>query len=99
MDEKNKGSDGGCLFGTSTFEGSYIGIILKSNVLRSRDYGVEKASQRFFSKSVQELSLSEGAMLAGLAKAPNGYSPTEHPEKALKRRNVVLQSMENAGII
>src|SRR5699024_10045254 len=62
-------------------------------------YGVEKASQRFFSKSVQELSLSEGAMLAGLAKAPNGYSPTEHPEKALKRRNVVLQSMENAGII
>jgi penicillin-binding protein 2A len=62
-------------------------------------YGIERASQRFFSKPAEELSIAEGAMLAGLAKAPNGYSPTEHPEKALKRRNVVLQALENAGYI
>lgn len=62
-------------------------------------YGVETASQRFFSKSVEELSIAEGAMLAGLAKAPNGYSPTEHPEKALQRRNVVLRAMEDASYI
>src|SRR5699024_1221938 len=60
---------------------------------------VERAPQGAVAKSQREVSLSEGALLAGLAKAPNAYSPTEHPEKALKRRNVVLQSMENAGII
>lgn len=62
-------------------------------------YGVETASQMFFSKSVKDLSIDEGALIAGLAKAPNGYSPIDHPEKALQRRNVVLQAMENAGFI
>ncbi|MFD1037681.1 transglycosylase domain-containing protein [Virgibacillus byunsanensis] len=62
-------------------------------------YGVENASQRFFSKSVTDLKLHEGALIAGLAQAPNGYSPIEHPERALNRRNIVLQSMENAGVI
>ncbi|WP_404451683.1 penicillin-binding protein [Virgibacillus necropolis] len=62
-------------------------------------YGVEEASQLFFSKSAEDLTLTEGAMLAGLAKAPNGYSPINHPEKALARRNVVLQAMDNAGKI
>ncbi|MFC4559170.1 transglycosylase domain-containing protein [Virgibacillus kekensis] len=60
-------------------------------------YGIEVATQKFFSKSVEDLTLSEGAMLAGLAKAPNGYSPINHPDRALDRRNVVLQAMENAG--
>lgn len=62
-------------------------------------YGVETAAQRFFSKSAEELSIAEGALLAGLAKAPNGYSPTAHPDKALERRNVVLQAMEDAAYI
>lgn len=62
-------------------------------------YGIETASQLFFSKSASELTLSEGALLAGLAKAPNGYSPINHPEKALTRRNVVLRAMDDAGII
>ncbi len=58
-------------------------------------YGVEMASQTFFSKPVGDLTIAEGAMLAGLAKAPNGYSPVEHPDKALQRRNVVLKAMED----
>lgn len=62
-------------------------------------YGVEAASEYFYSKSVEELTIAEGAMLAGLAKAPNGYSPIDHPEKALNRRNVVLQVMDEAGVI
>ncbi|HLR65775.1 transglycosylase domain-containing protein [Virgibacillus alimentarius] len=62
-------------------------------------YGVEAASQKFFSKSVKDLSIDEGALLAGLAKAPNGYSPIKYPEKALQRRNIVLQSMENTDIL
>ncbi|MFA1819057.1 transglycosylase domain-containing protein [Virgibacillus oceani] len=62
-------------------------------------YGVETASNYFFSKTARDLSVAEGAMLAGLAKAPNGYSPIEHPEKALERRDVVLHAMESTGVI
>ncbi|WP_370642464.1 transglycosylase domain-containing protein [Virgibacillus salidurans] len=62
-------------------------------------YGVETASNYFFSKSVGDLTVAEGALLAGMAKAPNGYSPINHPEKALDRRNVVLSVMEETGVI
>lgn len=62
-------------------------------------YGIETASQKFFSKSARDLSLEEGALLAGLAKAPNGYSPINHPEKAINRRNTVLKVMENQSKI
>ncbi|TRM11853.1 PBP1A family penicillin-binding protein [Lentibacillus cibarius] len=62
-------------------------------------YGVEAASRKFFNKSASELTLSEGALLAGLAKAPNGYSPIRHPDKAETRRNVVLKAMVDTGNI
>lgn len=62
-------------------------------------YGIEAATNLYFSKSASELSIAEGAMLVGLAKAPNGYSPINHPEKALERRNVVLSAMESTGVI
>lgn len=62
-------------------------------------YGLQKASEYFFSKDVDELTISEGALLAGLMKAPNGYSPLNHPDKAAERRNVVLMTMESAGFI
>src|SRR5699024_5044528 len=62
-------------------------------------YGLEAASNRFFHKSVEDLTLEEGALLAGIIKAPNGYSPIDHPEKALERRNVVLQAMEQLNYI
>jgi penicillin-binding protein 2A len=62
-------------------------------------YGIEKASDFYFAKGVSDLSISEGALLAGLAKAPNGYSPINHPEKAIDRRNTVLASMEDFGVI
>ncbi|MGM8366085.1 PBP1A family penicillin-binding protein [Virgibacillus sp. W0181] len=62
-------------------------------------YGVEAAAERYFSKSAQELSVAEGALLAGLAKAPNSYSPVEYPDKAQQRRDVVLSTMTEVGAI
>lgn len=62
-------------------------------------YGIETASQYFFSKTVKDLTIAEGALLAGLAKAPNGYSPINHPEKSLTRRNLILKVMNQQGII
>ncbi len=62
-------------------------------------YGIEAASQKFFSKTAKELEISEAALIAGLAKAPNGYSPINHPDKALKRRNIVLRAMEDMEML
>ncbi|WP_188207069.1 transglycosylase domain-containing protein [Alkalibacillus aidingensis] len=62
-------------------------------------YGIEEAAQTFYSKSVAELSISEGALLAALPKAPNYYSPTVDEERALERRNVVLSRMYDVGML
>jgi len=62
-------------------------------------YGIETAANYFYSKPVEELSVAEGALLAGLAKAPNGYSPINHPEKSLQRRNLVLDVMGREKMI
>ncbi len=67
--------------------------------LGSGAYGVADAAYVYFSKSVNELTLSEMAMLAGLPPAPSQYSPLENPEAAKKRRNIVLQRMQDAGVI
>lgn len=56
-------------------------------------FGINQASQRFFSKDIKDLSLSECATLAGIIKSPNTYSPISNPEKSKKRRNVVLKEM------
>jgi penicillin-binding protein 1A len=56
-------------------------------------YGVEAAAQTYFGKSVDELNLAEAAMLAGLPRAPNTYSPIVDKERARRRRGVVLQRM------
>ncbi|WP_226576788.1 transglycosylase domain-containing protein [Halobacillus litoralis] len=62
-------------------------------------YGIEAASQHYFQSSVSELTIAQGALLAGLPKAPNTYSPFDHPEKAKQRRNVVLARMYDVGSI
>ena len=61
--------------------------------------GVEKAAQVFFGKPAADLTLSEAALLAGLPKSPTSYNPYHHYERALKRRDVVIQCMLNAGYI
>jgi len=62
-------------------------------------YGVEAAAQVFFRKSVDELTLSECALIAGLPKSPSRYSPLVNPSLALKRRAVVLNQMARKGFI
>jgi penicillin-binding protein 1A len=65
----------------------------------NRAYGVEAASQTYFSKPARELNLREAAMLAGLPQAPSTYDPFADPAAALARRNLVLQAMLDNGDI
>lgn len=62
-------------------------------------YGAEAASQRYFSKHANELTLSEAALLAGLVQSPTVYDPTVDPEAAQTRRNEVLDRMLQLGYI
>ena len=62
-------------------------------------YGFEAASQFYFSKPARRLTLDEAALLAGLPKSPSYYSPITHPDHALKRRNLVINSMLEDGNI
>ncbi|MGM0437137.1 MAG: penicillin-binding protein 1A [Bacillota bacterium] len=62
-------------------------------------YGIQIAAHQYFGKDVSELTLSQSALLAGLPKAPNYYSPLRNPEAAKERRNVVLNRMEELGYI
>lgn len=67
--------------------------------LGSGQYGFEAASEYYFSKHAKDLSLTEAALLAGLPKGPVAYSPILNPDKALRRRNLVLSEMESDGVI
>lgn len=67
--------------------------------LGSGMYGFEAASEFYFSKHAKDLNLTEAALLAGLPKGPVAYSPVLNPEKALRRRNLVLSEMESDGVI
>src|SRR5688572_1049321 len=62
-------------------------------------YGVETASQRYFGKSVRDLNIAEAATLAALPKAPERYNPKRHPERAIQRRNTVIELMRRNGAI
>ncbi|MDF2874561.1 MAG: pbpF [Sporomusa sp.] len=62
-------------------------------------YGVEAAAQMYFGKHAKELSLSESALLAGLPRGPNIYSPYIDMKAALDRRSVVLAGMVKEGYV
>lgn len=62
-------------------------------------YGVEAAAQGYFGKSALELDAAEAAMLAALPKAPNTYNPRRNEVAAVRRRNLVLGLMADAGLI
>jgi penicillin-binding protein 1A len=67
--------------------------------LGSGVYGFEAASEYYFGKPAKQLTLDEAALLAGLPKAPGNYSPINHPDRALRRRNLVINSMLEDGKI
>jgi penicillin-binding protein 1A len=62
-------------------------------------YGFEAASEYYFGKPAKQLTLDQAALLAGLPKAPGLYSPINHPDRALKRRNLVINAMLEDGKI
>ncbi len=68
----------------------YLNVIYFGN----NCYGIESASNYYFSKSANDLTLDESCMLAGMIKSPVKYSPIRNSEKCLKRRNLVLSEMK-----
>ncbi|WP_246456324.1 transglycosylase domain-containing protein [Nocardioides mesophilus] len=62
-------------------------------------YGIEAAAQHYFSTSASKLKLRQAALLAGLVKNPSGYDPTNNPDRARHRRNVVLNRMAQLQVI
>ena len=62
-------------------------------------FGINTASQRYFSKEAKELTLAESATLAGIIKSPKKYSPITNPDACIKRRNLVLKEMLKDGKI
>ncbi len=74
-------------------------LYLNNIYLGSGAYGVNEASQVYFGKLIEELTLSEIALIAGLAPAPSIYTPYQNVELAIKNRNKVLESMYYDGHI
>src|SRR3954464_3784493 len=62
-------------------------------------YGVETAAQRYFGKSVRDLNVAEAATLAALPKGPERYNPRRFPERAIQRRNTIIELMRHEGAI
>ncbi len=62
-------------------------------------YGIEAAAQLYFGKSAKDLTLSEGALIAGLPPSPNSYSPLKNFQRSLQRRDHVLSRMVEAGYL
>ena len=74
-------------------------LYLNQIYLGNGAYGVETAAQRYFGKSVRDLTVAEAAMLAGLPKAPERYNPRRFADRAISRRNTVLELMRRGGAI
>ena len=62
-------------------------------------YGVDAASKKYFDKNLEDLTLAECALIVGVVPAPARFSPFNHPEKAMKRRNLVLNVMHDEEYI
>ncbi len=76
-----------------------ITLYLNQIFLGEGSYGVEAAARTYFAKHVEELSLAECAMLAGLPQAPSRYNPYRHFNRAKKRQAYVLRRMVEEGFI
>ena len=74
-------------------------LYLNQIYLGHRAYGVEAAAENYFDKNVEELTLAESAILAGLPQAPSRYSPYRHYQRAMDRQKYVLGRMIKEGFI
>ena len=76
-----------------------LGMYLNQAYFGTRAYGVEAASQTYFGKTTNELSIADAALLASMPKAPSIYSPFKNPEKAKSRRTIALKQMMDSHFI
>jgi penicillin-binding protein 1A len=67
--------------------------------LGSGAFGVQTAAMRYFGKTVRDLNLAEAALLAALPKAPTRYNPRRYPERAIMRRNTIIELMRRGGSV
>lgn len=74
-------------------------LYLNHIYLADGTYGVEMASQNFFGKSAKDINIAEAALLAGLPKKPEYFSPRKHLNRALERQKLVLRKMVESGYI
>jgi penicillin-binding protein 1A len=74
-------------------------LYLNKIYLGNRAYGIQAAAQVYYGKSIENLSLAQMAMIAGLPKAPSSYNPLANPERAKIRRNWILGRMMELGMI
>ena len=74
-------------------------LYLNKIYLGKRAYGIAAAAEVYYGKSLEELSLAETAMIAGLPKAPSRYNPITNPDRAILRRNYVLRRMSELNYI
>lgn len=78
---------------------SYLNEIYLGQAGSVSIYGVGEAAHRYFGKPLDALSVEEIALIAGLIKGPNAYSPTKNLEQATQRRNVVLRRLHEEGLL
>ncbi|MGZ5805472.1 MAG: transglycosylase domain-containing protein, partial [Xanthobacteraceae bacterium] len=88
----------------SRLEGIYskqqiLELYLNAIYLGRGSWGVEMAARSYYGKSAKDLTLAEGAMLAGLAKGPNYFNPERNPDRARERLNYVLGRMKADDVI
>jgi penicillin-binding protein 1A len=74
-------------------------MYLNGVYLGHHSYGVQSAAENYYRKNVEDLTLEEAALLAGLPQAPSRYSPFSHPEAAKDRRRYVLRRMFEEGFV
>jgi penicillin-binding protein 1A len=65
----------------------------------SQSYGIKAAAKTFFNKTPDSLNFEEAALMVGVVNAPTRYSPIRNPERAFKKRNLVLSQMKKYGYI
>jgi penicillin-binding protein 1A len=84
---------------TTLSKNEILELYLNSAYLGRASWGVEVAARSYFGKSANDLTVAEGAMLAGLLKGPSYYNPDRHPDRAKDRLDYVLGRMQEDGII
>ncbi len=78
---------------------AYVNEVYVGQLGRASIHGFGKASQYFFGTTVEELTPNQMAMIVGLIKGPSTYDPRDHPDRAVDRRNLILEQMREEDLI